>query len=94
MNESFTQEFLFNSDINNDFEGFTQDEIDGEVVRDGEGSHSSDEEENYDDPEMPSRYYNPWLTNFMAATGPMDLPDSCSEGEFSCLFINSELTIC
>lgn len=90
-NEAFIQEFLFDSDSNDDFEGFTQVDIDAEVVGDREDSHTCDMEENCDDPKALSGYYHPWLTNFLEATGPMNLPNSYSEGELFCLFINDEI---
>ena len=90
-------EVFFDPNSEDEFEGFTQADIDGEVVarvdEDNEcvSNDSDSESERESDSSIPSGYQHQWLTNFSETSGPKEIPDGISEGQLFVLFMTDEI---
>ena len=92
--ETLLREIFFDPDSEDEFEGFTQADIDGVVARVDEDndSVSSDSESDSDsDSGIPSGYQHQWLTDFLETSGPKEIPDGISEGQPFRLFMTDEI---
>ena len=95
--ETLLRENFFDPDSEDEFEGFTQADIDSEVVArvdedsDSVSSDSDSESESENDSSIPSGYQHQWHTDFSETSGPKEIPDGISEGQLFRLFMTDEI---